>query len=73
MRNQTHIDINKEIIGQYTDTIIEAYAKGDSQVEQAMYLVHLGDWISWFMSQLRGMDAVEVKVIDYLKGELAKV
>ncbi len=73
MRNSTRIDINKEIIGQYTDTIIEIFAKGDSQVLQAMYLVHLGDWISWYMSQLRGMDAVEVKVIDYLKGELAKV
>ncbi len=72
-RNQTRIDINKEIIGQYTDTIIEVFAKGDTPVEQSMYLVHTGDWISWHMSQLRGMDAVEVKVIDYLKGELAKV
>ena len=72
-RNQTRIDINKEIIGNYTDTIIEIFAKGEGVVQQSMYLVHLGDWISWYMSQLRGMDAVEVKVIDYLKGELAKV
>ena len=72
-RNSTRIDINKEIIGQYTDTIIEIYAKGESLVEQSMYLVHLGDWISWFMSQQRGMDSIEVNVIDYLKGELAKV
>ena len=72
-RNKVRIDINKEIIGNYTDTIIEMYAKGNSQIEQSMYLVHLGDWISWYLSQLRGMDSVEVKVIDYLKGELAKV
>lgn len=72
-RNQVRIDINKEIIGNYTDTIIELYAKGNSLVEQALYLVHLGDWISWYLAQLRGMDAVEVKVIDFLKGELAKV
>lgn len=72
-RNQVRIDINKEIISNYTDTIIEVFAKGDSLIEQSFYLVHLGDWISWYMSQLRGMDAVEVKVIDYLKGELAKV
>jgi glucose/mannose-6-phosphate isomerase len=72
-RNQTRIDINKEIIGKYTDTIIEVFAKGDSLIEQSMYLVHLGDWISWYISQLRGMDSIEVDVIDYLKGELAKV
>lgn len=71
-RNQTRIDINKEIIANYTDTIIEIFAKGSSHIEQTFYLVHLGDWISWYLAQLRGMDAVEVKVIDYLKGELAK-
>ena len=72
-RNQTRIDINKEIISNYTDTIIEVYAKGDSHIEQSLYLVHIVDWISWYLSDLRGMDSIEVKVIDFLKGELAKV
>lgn len=72
-RNQTRIDINKEIIEQYTNTLIEVYAKGDSLIAQSMYLIHLGDWISWYLSDLRQMDAVEVHVIDYLKKELSKV
>ncbi|HLF64778.1 MAG TPA: bifunctional phosphoglucose/phosphomannose isomerase [Saprospiraceae bacterium] len=72
-RNQVRIDINKEIIGNYTSTLIELYAKGDSQIQQSLYLVHLGDWISWYLAQLRGVDAIEVKVIDFLKGELGKV
>lgn len=72
-RNQTRIDINKEIIEQYTNTLIEVYAKGDSLIEQSMYLIHLGDWISWYLSDLRQMDAIEVHVIDYLKNELSKV
>lgn len=72
-RNQMRININKEIIGNYTSTMVELYAKGDSLVQQSLYLVHLGDWISWYLAQLRGVDAIEVKVIDYLKGELAKV
>ena len=38
-----------------------------------MYFVHLGDWISWYLSDMRGVDSIEVDVIDYLKGELAKV
>jgi len=72
-RNQVRIDINKEIIKKYTSTIIEIYSKGNTLIEKAMYLVHFGDWISWYLSELRGVDAIEVKVIDYLKSELKKV
>lgn len=72
-RNALRMDINQSIIRQYTDLIIEIHSKGNNQIERALYLVHLGDWISWYLAQLRGMDALEVKVIDYLKGELGKV
>ncbi len=72
-RNQVRIDINKEIIGRYTNTLIEIYSKGGNLVEQAMYFVHLGDWISVYVAELRNVDSIEVKVIDYLKGELSKV
>ena len=72
-RNQVRIDINKEIISKYADPIIEIYSKGNSLVEKAIYLVHLGDWISWYLSDIRKVDSMEVNVIDYLKSELAKV
>jgi glucose/mannose-6-phosphate isomerase len=72
-RNAVRMDINKEVITKYTNTIIEIYSKGQSLVEKSMYLVHLGDWVSWYLAQLRGVDALEVNVIDHLKGELAKV
>jgi glucose/mannose-6-phosphate isomerase len=71
-RNVTRMEINKKIIGQYVNEIIEVRSKGNTMIERALYLVHLGDWISWYLAQLRGVDALEVKVIDYLKGELAK-
>ncbi|MCF8236798.1 MAG: bifunctional phosphoglucose/phosphomannose isomerase [Saprospiraceae bacterium] len=70
-RNQMRLDINKEIISHYTGSFIEVYSKGQSLVEQTMYQVHLGDWISWYLAQLRGVDAMEVRVIDFLKSELA--
>ena len=72
-RNQVRIKINQEIISKYSETIIDIYSKGNSLIEKAMYLVHLGDWISWYLSELKGVDAIEVNVIDYLKSELAKV
>ncbi|MBK8701990.1 MAG: bifunctional phosphoglucose/phosphomannose isomerase [Saprospiraceae bacterium] len=72
-RNAVRMDINKEVISKYCDTIIEIYSKGQSLVEKSIYFVHLGDWISWYLADLRGVDALEVNVIDHLKGELAKV
>jgi len=72
-RNSIRMDINQKIISQYTPHIINVYSKGNNLVEKVMYLVHLGDWISWYLAELRGVDAVEIDVIDYLKKELAKV
>ena len=72
-RNKVRMEINKGIIGKYVHDIIDVHSKGNNMIERSLYLVHLGDWISWYLSQLRGMDALEVNVIDYLKGELAKV
>lgn len=71
-RNQTRIKIAKEVIENYTKTIIEINSKGDSLMERALYLIHLTDWISYFLAEMREMDATEVKVIDYLKAELTK-
>ncbi len=72
-RNAVRININQDIIGKLSDTVLEVYSKGKNLTEKMMYFVHLGDWISWYMSQLHGVDSIEVDVIDYLKGELAKV
>ena len=72
-RNIMRIDVCKGILAKCTDTIIEIYSKGQSLAEKSIYFVHLGDWISWYLAQLRGVDAVEIGVIDHLKKELAKV
>jgi len=72
-RNAIRIDINREIISEYADTIIEVYSQGENVVEKVLYLVHLGDWISWYLSVLNGVDCIEKEVIDYLKSELSKI
>lgn len=72
-RNQIRIDINKKIISQCTPNILEVFSKGKNLIEKSIYFVHLGDWISWYLSEIRGVDSIEINVIDYLKSELAKV
>ncbi len=72
-RNSIRIDINKKIIANYTPNIMEVFSKGNTLIERSVYFINLGDWVSWYLSELRGVDAVEIDVINYLKGELAKV
>lgn len=72
-RIQARMEINKQTIAAYTETIVEVWSKGNSNLERALYLIHLGDWVSFFLGEKRGVDITEVKVIDHLKGELAKL
>ncbi len=72
-RTQKRMETCKEIFSKYTSTILEVYSKGDSNLEQTLYLIHLGDWLSWFLSEKNQVDAMEIEVINYLKSELSKI
>ncbi|NQX98629.1 MAG: bifunctional phosphoglucose/phosphomannose isomerase, partial [Flavobacteriales bacterium] len=72
-RTQKRMEINKTVFSNYTSTILEIYSKGNSQLERALYLVHLGDWISLLLGEKKGVDITEVDVITNLKNELAKI
>ncbi len=72
-RNALRIDISKDIIAKQTHTVIEIFSKGQSPVEKSMYFIHLGDWISLYLAELKPVDPSEIKVIDFLKTELGKI
>ena len=72
LRNQERINIMKQIISKLSATWIEVFTGGNSQIEHALYLVHLVDWISLYMAEIRKVDPVEIRAIDYLKHELSK-
>ena len=65
-------EINKGIIEPKSNPSLEIWSKGESKVQRVLYHVHFGDWVSVHLGEMRNVDLVEVKVIDYLKGELAK-
>ncbi len=71
-RAQMRMEINKKMIKKCTSQCYELYSKGDSYLEQALYLVHTGDWLSWYLAAAHSVDPNEVKAIDFLKGELLK-
>jgi glucose/mannose-6-phosphate isomerase len=71
-RNNFRIEFSKKIFSQHTSTLIEIFSKGKSKIENAIYLIHICDWISYFLAELRGVDAIEVNVISRLKNALAE-
>ena len=72
-RNQIRMDINKKVISKYTDNISEIWSKGDSVIENSLYHINLGDWVSWYLSEMNNVDAIEIDIINFLKGELGKI
>lgn len=65
-------EICKSLFQKYSSSVTDITAKGNTKLEQFMYLIHIGDWISCYIADLKNIDPVEVDVITNLKNELAK-
>jgi len=72
-RTQKRMEINKSVIAEYTSNITEIYSKGSTQLERSLYLIHLGDWVSFILGEKKGVDITEVDVITMLKNKLSEL
>ncbi len=72
-RTVKRYEICKPLFEKYSASVTDVIAKGNSKLEQYFYLIHIGDWISVDIADLKNIDAVEVNVITDLKNELAKL
>lgn len=69
-RNKKRADITLEVVTSKTK-LITIDAKGNNPVERSIYLIHLVDWASFYLSEMNQVDAKEINVINHLKSELA--
>jgi glucose/mannose-6-phosphate isomerase len=65
-------DITKDILRKKASIVLEAWSEGKSLLARIFSLVYAGDWVSYYLAILNNEDPTPVRVIDYLKGELAK-
>ncbi|MDZ4714970.1 MAG: bifunctional phosphoglucose/phosphomannose isomerase [Cytophagales bacterium] len=72
-RVEKRLEICREIFEKRSNPIIDIVAQGASLLEQYYYLIHLTDWISYYLAKENGVDPDPVEAIDYLKGQLAKL
>jgi glucose/mannose-6-phosphate isomerase len=52
--------------------IIEIEGEGDSLMERIFDIIHLGDWISFYLAILYKTDPTPVEKINYLKSKLTE-
>lgn len=71
-RNAFRMEKNAEIISRYTDTVLRVSARGETRLARAMYLIHLGDWVSLLLAEQKGCDIMDIEVIEGLKAELSQ-
>jgi glucose/mannose-6-phosphate isomerase len=71
-RIKRRMEIVKSIIEQHKVEVIQVQSSGDELLSRTFSLIQLGDFVSFYLAILNGEDPSPVKVIDHLKGELAK-
>jgi glucose/mannose-6-phosphate isomerase len=69
-RNLRRIELTKEEINERGSSSMTFVGKGDSLVEETIYLMHILDWASLYLADLNGQDPVAIPVIDKLKAAL---
>lgn len=69
-RNEKRVEITLDVVQSKTK-LLTIRAKGNNLVERSVYLIHLVDWASFYLSELNKVDAFEINIIDKLKSELA--
>jgi glucose/mannose-6-phosphate isomerase len=65
-------DITRSIVRRRAGKVLEVSSEGSSLLARIFSLVYLGDWVSYYLAILNKRNPTPVKVIEYLKNELAK-
>jgi len=66
------IDITNDIFRNEDIKLIEIWSRGDNLLSRILSLVYIGDFISYYLAILYGIDPTPVDRVTYLKKELAK-
>tara|TARA_B100001094_G_C18159867_1_gene788614 strand:+ start:525 stop:1511 length:987 start_codon:yes stop_codon:yes gene_type:complete len=72
-RTKERIEFMKKVVKEKGASITEIWSKGDTFLEKALYLIYLTDWVSLFIANKKGVDPIEIRVIDALKDHLATI
>ncbi len=65
-------EITRSIVRRHAGAVLDVSSEGSSLLARLFSLVYLGDWVSYYLAILNRRNPTPVKVIEYLKSELAR-
>lgn len=71
-RNQKRMEITRDAVEKKTGAVFQVEPKGDNFIARSIYAINIVDWASYYLCELNGADIIDIAIIDYLKGEMAK-
>ncbi|MDZ7336994.1 MAG: bifunctional phosphoglucose/phosphomannose isomerase [candidate division KSB1 bacterium] len=72
-RVQMRMEFLKELVARHSYPAIELFAQGQSRLARILSLIHLGDWVSYYLALYNEVDPTPVKNIEMLKERLSKL
>jgi glucose/mannose-6-phosphate isomerase len=72
-RVEKRMELCRDYFEKKSNTIIDIIGEGASLLEQYYYLIHLTDWISFYLAKENGVDPDPIEPVLHLKKELEKI
>jgi glucose/mannose-6-phosphate isomerase len=72
-RTALRMDITASLIRKEGAKVIEISSRGESLLARMFSLIYIGDFVSFYLAILYGIDPTPVEKVTFLKNELAKV
>jgi len=66
------VEITADVLKNLGVVPVQLRPEGRTYLSRLLRLIYTGDWASYYLALRYGFDPLPVKVIDYIKGELAK-
>jgi glucose/mannose-6-phosphate isomerase len=71
-RVEKRMEICREVFEKKSNPIIDIIGEGASLLEQYFYLIHLTDWVSYYLAKENGVEPDQNESVVFLKSELNK-
>lgn len=72
-RVRERMAFNRPVIEKVTPHVFEIEAKGEDTYQEHFYLIHLTDWISYYLGVFKGYDPMEIDVLIALKNHMSSI
>jgi glucose/mannose-6-phosphate isomerase len=52
--------------------VLEVWSEGEGKLSRMLHLVHVGDFVSYYLAILNGVDPMPVRIIEEMKDQLGR-